>query len=56
MASELVYTVACCTRGCNWERECRMHEDAPVAGDRHEREHDGHLAYVFPPDMTQEVA
>ncbi len=53
MASEAVYTVACCTPGCNWEQECEAHEHARNAGDQHERAYDGHLAYVFPPEMAQ---
>jgi hypothetical protein len=56
MATEMMYTVACCTPGCNWEKECRVQDDARLAGEQHEREHDGHLAYLFPPDMTQEAA
>ncbi len=53
MAKESVYIVACCTPGCNWEQEYEAQDYARNAGDRHESEHDGHLAYVFPPEMTQ---
>ncbi len=53
MPIALPYTIACCTPGCAWEQEHTRHEDARHAGDQHEREHVGHLAYLFPPNMTQ---
>ncbi len=53
MPFELPYTVACCTPGCTWEQEHVTQDTARHAGDRHEREHAGHCAHLFPPDMTQ---
>ncbi len=49
-----VYTVACGT--CSWEHTCATPDEADAAAERHERENDGHMAYVHRPDMTEEAA
>ncbi len=52
----LVYTVVCCTSLCEWWERCASYHLARVAAHHHEREHDGHVTFVFPPEMSQETA
>ncbi len=56
MATEAVYTVACCTPGCPWEMHCATHIEAHLAGREHEELHDSHITAIFPLNGTGKAA
>jgi len=52
----VVYNVACCTVGCDWQQDCATSVAACLAGRGHEETYEFHVTVVFSPDESSMAA